>query len=392
VLAPRHVFITWQVIPEGRPMQFSRLSLFAQRVHVARPLPFNVYDHDRTLLLARGQLVESPAQLEALFTRGALVDIAELQQPVQRVRQASREELPGLWAEGLSELGNALRQSSEPGFLSALEGSVPAVEALVARDPDLAIFQVLRQDGNANLQYGVNHSMHAAITTQLVAQRLGWPADESALAFKVALTMNLGMLALQGQLAVQVTPPDADQRAAIQAHPELSRMLLELAGVHDQRWLQAVAQHHESPDGKGYPYGLRDPCPVADLVRRADIYTAKLSPRRSRDALAADLAGRQMFMSDPGHPMTTALVKEFGIYPPGCWVRLASGETGLVVRRGPTVMAPEVLVLTGQGGRPLPVPQRRDTSLPAYAVRGVVGPHERRPPVPEDQLLTLAVA
>ena len=39
-----------------------------------------------------------------------------------------------------------------------------------------------------------------------------------------------------------------------------------------------------------------------------------------------------MFMQDPGHPMTAALVKEFGIYPPGCYVRLVSGENGVALR------------------------------------------------------------
>jgi ribosomal protein L2 len=60
------------------------------------------------------------------------------------------------------------------------------------------------------------------------------------------------------------------------------------------------------------------------------VYTSKLAARSSRDALAADIAGRQMFMQDPGHPMTAALVKEFGIYPPGCHVRLNSGELRMV--------------------------------------------------------------
>ena len=39
-------------------------------------------------------------------------------------------------------------------------------------------------------------------------------------------------------------------------------------------------------------------------------------------------------MQDPGHPICAALVKEFGVYPPGCFVTLASGETGVVVKRG----------------------------------------------------------
>lgn len=371
-------------------LHFSRLSLFSPRVVVGRPLPFNVYDHDRTLLLARGKVVGDEAQRVALFERGALVDLAELQLPRERIKHARREELPAMWSEQMNQLGDTLRQCDQPGFKGALEATAPGVMALVERDPDLAIFQVLRQEGNAHVQYGIDHSLHTAITAQLVAQRLGWGHDEAELAFKVALTMNLGMLELQGQLAEQTTPPTPDQRAAILAHPALGRTLLEMAGVGDERWLEAVAQHHETPDGKGYPSGITQPSPVADLVRRADIYTAKLSSRKGRDAIAADQAGRQMFMQDPGHPMTAALVKEFGVYPPGCWVKLASGETGLVVRRGPTVFTPEVTVLTTPRGLVLPAPVRRDTSNKAYAVQAVLGPRDPRPQLPTSKLLVLA--
>ncbi|MCY7305010.1 MAG: hypothetical protein LH632_02465 [Rhodoferax sp.] len=70
---------------------------------------------------------------------------------------------------------------------------------------------------------------------------------------------------------------------------------------------------------------------------RADIYTSKPARRSSRDALAADQAGRQMFMQDCSNPITATLVKEFGIYAPGCMVRLVSGELALVVGRGPTI-------------------------------------------------------
>ena len=88
----------------------------------------------------------------------------------------------------------------------------------------------------------------------------------------------------------------------------------------------------------------------AALVRRADIYTAKLSPRTTRSAMAADRAGRAMFMYDPGNSMTAALVKEFGVYPPGCFVKLVSGETAVVVKRGPSVVTPLVAALTTPSG------------------------------------------
>jgi hypothetical protein len=88
--------------------------------------------------------------------------------------------------------------------------------------------------------------------------------------------------------------------------------------------------------------------------------------------MAADRAGRELFMADPSNPINAALVKEFGVYPPGCFVTLASGETGIVIRRGPTVMAPVVAAMTDRYGDPYPDPVRRDTSLPAHAIVGVL--------------------
>jgi HD-GYP domain-containing protein (c-di-GMP phosphodiesterase class II) len=355
-------------------MQFTPLSQVQARIRVGAPLPFGVHDHDRTLLLARGQRVDSQAQLQALFERGALVDLDEMLSPAERVAHAQRDELPGLWLECLGAVHDCLRQAHGDGFRDALEASSGPVLALAARDPDLAILQVLRQQGNAHVDYGLHHATHCGITGWLVARRLGWSPAECERVFKTALTMNISMLELQGQLAQQTTPPSDEQRLAIHAHPQFSRMMLELAGVTDADWLLAVEQHHEAPDGSGYPLGLRTVGDLAGLVRRVDIYTAKLSPRATRSAMAADKAGRTMFMQEPGHPMVAALVKEFGVYPPGCMVRLASGETAMVVQRGSTVTTPIVAVLGTSRGAALPRPLRRDTAEPAYAVHSVLPP------------------
>ncbi len=370
-------------------MQCSPLSLVQQRIQLGAPLPFNIRDHDQTLLLARGQRVQDAGQFQALLERGALVDIDELLSPTERIARAGAAELPGLWTDCLGRVSETLRNAHGEGFRAALDSASAPVLALVARDPDLAIFQVLRQPGNQHLDYGLNHSSHAAITAWLVAQRLGWSADEAQRAFKAALSMNISMLELQGQLALQTTPLTDDQRAAIHAHPQCSRRMLEAAGVADGDWLDAVGQHHEAPDGSGYPAGRHGSSELAALVRRADIYTAKLSPRAGRSAIAADKAGRLMFMQEPGQPMVAALVKEFGVYPPGCFVRLASGETGMVVRRGASVVAPVVAVLGTRHGTALPQPERRDTSVKAFAVQGVLDGPPAAAPLPPAQLLAM---
>ncbi|MBX3643830.1 MAG: hypothetical protein KF720_12270 [Rubrivivax sp.] len=373
-------------------MQCSQLATVKHRLAVGKPLPFNVRNADHTLLLARGQVVGSVEQMEALFTRGALVDLAELRGPQEQIATAPPEQLPALWQQCMSRLGEALQACEKEGFRQALDEMSAPVQALIARDSDLAIFQVLRQDANRHTQYGVNHSMHTAITAFLVAQRLGWDDTAVQKVFKVALTMNLSMLELQGQLAEQRTPVTAEQREAILSHPQRSVQMLELAGVTDRDWLDGVADHHVAPDGSGYPAGRREVNDFAALVRRADIYTAKLSPRLSRDAMAADRAGRAMFMYDPGNSMTAALVKEFGVYPPGCFVKLVSGETAVVVKRGPSVVTPLVAVLTTPSGAALIDPLPRDTSRRENAIASVIGEHAVPVRPAPEKLMTLALA
>lgn len=373
-------------------MPYAELSSVKHRVQAGAPLPFNVRDADRTLLLARGQRVETLEQMEALFRRGALVDITELLSPREAVKAAPREQLPRLWAGCMHQVQQMLLAEPEHGFHTALEDAAGPVHALIERDPDLAIFQVLQHGAGDDTAYGARRSLQTAITGFLVAQRLGWEPAQSDRLFKVALTMNISMLALQGQLAHQTTPPTPAQRAELQTHPMRSVRMLQHAGVADAAWLHAVLHHHEQEDGSGYPAGHTEVGDLATLARRADVYTSKLSSRRSREALAADQAGRQMFMQDPGHPMTAALVKEFGIYPPGCYVRLVSGELAIVVARGATITTPVVACLTNALGRPLPRPERRATDAQAHAVACVVV--ERQAPVhlPLDRLAALVIA
>jgi HD-GYP domain-containing protein (c-di-GMP phosphodiesterase class II) len=353
-------------------MRYTPLAVVKHRIEVAVPLPFNVYNSDHTLLLAKGRTIDDADQLAALFARGTLVDLAELHRGAEAIQHAPAELLPALWNDNFERIGQALYKGSSLTFRGALEEASEPVLALIERDPDLAIFQILRQDAGTNAQYGVTHSLHTAIVSRLVAQRLGWDSDSMTRAFKAALTMNISMLDLQGELALQKEPPSDAQRREIHTHPVRSREMLLMAGVTDPEWLRAVEQHHEEPDRSGYPFAIGNPSELATLLHRADIYTAKLSARGHREPMAADRAGREIFMRDPGNPITAALVKEFGVYPPGCFVTLASGETGVVVKRGETVMAPVVAVMTNRYGDSLSEPVRRDTSQPAYAVTAVL--------------------
>jgi HD-GYP domain-containing protein (c-di-GMP phosphodiesterase class II) len=373
-------------------MQQTQLSPAWQKVRIGHPMPFNVRDVEHTLLLARGQVIGNRDQLVALQERAVFFDDEATPSADARVRDATAAELPALWSACMGGVGEALRSSQQEHFSAALDDAAEPVLALIERDPDLAIFQVVRQQAGVEAEYGVTHSVHAAITSRLVAHRLGWDAAQQDSLFKAALTMNLAMLELQGVLAKQSTPPTAEQRAAIAAHPQRSVEMLEASGITDRDWLTAVLQHHEKPDGTGYPGGVHEANEIAALLRRADIYTAKLSARSTRSALAANRAGREIFMQDPQHPMNSAIVKEFGVYPPGCFVRLACGEIGVVIKRGVSANTPIVASLSGRRGETLAEPVRRDTALREHLILDVVGEQTLRVRVAPEKLAEMASA
>lgn len=355
-------------------MNFEPLHVHRHRFEVGKPTPFGIFDVGGRLLLARGHQFEGLDQLERLIDREATVDVREFEDRSRKIANARPEQLPGYWDESMGEVGRLLRASPNGDFTQSLDQASQPLLALIERDPDLAILQAVRAESveTGPCTYAGRHAVHTATAACLAATRLGWSLEQRRCVLRTALTMNLSMAELQNKLATQVSPLTPMQRAEIQSHPERSAAMLEMAGVTDRDWLEAVRQHHEENDGSGYPRRPAQVHEVARLVHSADTFTAKLSPRLKRQPLLADVAARQQYQAGKGDALTAALIKEFGIYPPGCAVRLKSGEVGMVMRRGDSANTPVVAVLTDRAGMLRPEPARRDTSRPEFGIQAVV--------------------
>jgi hypothetical protein len=72
----------------------------------------------------------------------------------------------------------------------------------------------------------------------------------------------------------------------------------------------------------------------------------------------------------------SAVIKGSGLYPPGCLVRLRSGEIGVVLRRGRRANEPVVACIVNARGIALGEPALRNTRLATHEVTGGVAPHE----------------
>ncbi len=362
-------------------MRVCQLSSVRNRIVLGAPLPFSVRAADETLLLARGQVIHDEEQLAELFSRGALVEADELSALYPRAAApalppaARAEQLPGLWDNCAGDVKRAL-QAPPPELASAVHGAAGQLIALINRAPDVALAQVVRHQGSGgHCGYGVAHAMNASTACLAATRYLGWSAADQHRAFKAALTMNLSMLDLQARLATQVSPLTSGQRAAIQEHPARSVEMLQQAGIDDQAWLDAVLQHHEQADGSGYPKGCTEIGELAALLRFADVYTALLSARSTRPAVSAQQAGRELYQMASNSPLCQAVIKSFGIFPPGSCVKLVSGEYGVVARNGQKAYHPHVASLTTADGAPRLSPLMRDSAKAEHAVASLMPEH-----------------
>lgn len=368
---------------------------------VGQALPFHVLDPHERRLLAEGHVVVSETQLESLIARGAWVDRLVVQAlrsargdgQASMARAVREPTLFDRWEALLWRLDATLRRvlAAQPAA-TELTALADELAGRVDQHPEAALYLVVRPADPRHALYALQHAVHCGVVGLLLARQLGWPAAEQQRLVAAALTMNVSTLELQAQMAAQADPPTVRQREQIRAHPLASEALLRQAGVLDEAWLQAVRDHHERPDGSGYPRGLGAQGPLAHALRTVDVFTAKISARAIRQALPIQTAAKQLFQEEKGGPLATGLIKALGLYPPGDLVQLKSGEIAVVTHRGPNATTPKVAAITNAQGQPVAATVPRDTGEAAYAITGPVLERKGLPRVPAERVYGLVKA
>jgi HD-GYP domain-containing protein (c-di-GMP phosphodiesterase class II) len=349
-------------------------------LQVGAPVPFDVYNASGRLLLRRGHSVESEQQLDRLLESG-LYDPASAQAHSAHARGPSRvvHEFAHLPSQSLrnrvsvfERLADAARdldglsslEPTAPGFEAGIRSIAATVRESCALDSDAALAHVLLFEAS---RYSLRHSLNAALLTALLLGRLHHDADRTDSAVGAALTMNLSIFGLQDTLHRQQEPLTSEQRLALRLHPGESVKALRSFGVQDPVWLQVVEHHHEARDGSGYPAGLKDPaiCREAQVVSLVDRYCSMVSQRAYRAALSPrnaikDLHQRAASAIDPA--LVGALISALGLFPPGAYVRLANGETAIVVRRLIDPKHPVAYALHQGTTAPYETPKKRLTA------------------------------
>jgi putative nucleotidyltransferase with HDIG domain len=131
--------------------------------------------------------------------------------------------------------------------------------------------------------YTRGHSERVGRASAMIARELGMPEARVDSLRLAGLLHDIGKLGVPTRILRKNGPLTAEERAAIQLHPEYGHdMTRGIAFLGEAR--EAILHHHERLDGTGYPHGLSgDRIPeFARAVAVADAFDAMTSTRSYR--------------------------------------------------------------------------------------------------------------
>jgi HD-GYP domain-containing protein (c-di-GMP phosphodiesterase class II) len=209
--------------------------------------------------------------------------------------------------------------------------------------------------------YIVAHSVKTTILCCAVGIQIKLPPHKLIELGTAALLHEIGMIRLPPQLYMADRLLTAEERRAISAHTVLGFKILKQFGFPMPVCL-AILEHHEYPDGKGYPRGITGEriSLAAKIIGLCSAYAALVSkrpyrPGREGHAVILELLKGRGTRYD--ETVLKALLLCLSLYPVGSYVLLSNGMKGLVVESNPAnPRTPAVKVLINQSGGRLPDP------------------------------------
>jgi len=180
--------------------------------------------------------------------------------------------------------GSSLEVDALTGTFNDLMASVAAAEA----DTEAAYTGAIRALAtalDARDAYTAGHSERVSVLSVAIGRRLSLPADDVEVIRLGALLHDIGKIGVPDNVLMKPGKLTESEFQTIKLHPVLGARILQSVPFL-KRHLPIVELHHERPDGRGYPKGLRgDDIPLAaSIVHVADAYDAMTTARAYRGA------------------------------------------------------------------------------------------------------------
>ena len=160
-------------------------------------------------------------------------------------------------------------------------------------------------------QYTNGHSIRVADYTAMLAKELGLDDDTIEKYRNIALLHDIGKVGVPESVLNKAGKLTDEEFTKIKSHTSLGFETLHNISIMPELAIGAEA-HHERPDGKGYPKGLKgDEIPrVAQIIAVADCFDAMYSDRPYRKRMNFDKAV-SIIKEAAGTQLTADVVEAF---------------------------------------------------------------------------------
>ncbi len=208
-------------------------------------------------------------------------------------------------------------------------------------------------------RYVSRHCLNVAKLSLFLAKALGMPKEEVEQVTVCGLLHDVGMMKVKHDVFTKHAALDAGEWEQVKGHPIEGSLLLTKEVVLRDVVARVAQEHHERPDGSGYPHGKKkeDTHVYARLINVVDTYGAMVSPRAHRLPYLPHHA-MKIVMDDGAKGMLDwdivhAFVKAMSVYPVGSYLKLEGGEIARVVRASPDIPEKPVIAVIADASRNL---------------------------------------
>lgn len=156
-------------------------------------------------------------------------------------------------------------------------------------------FEAIAKAVDANDPYTAGHSKRVAVYSRMLASKLGLSPDEVDEIYYAGLIHDVGKLGVDNNIINKPGKLTDEEYNEVKRHPSVGYDILKGISIKGD-FAYGAKCHHERPDGKGYPNGLKgDSIPfMAKVIAVADAYDAMTSKRSYRDVLPQDVVRDQI--------------------------------------------------------------------------------------------------
>lgn len=228
-----------------------------------------------------------------------------------------------------------------------------------------------------------NHSLAVCTLAMIVGHALDYNPMKLHELATGALLHDIGLLQLPGHLSRATTHLSGEDLTAFRHHPRLGAIAIEAQREFSQTVRQIAAEHHVTPDGRGYP-SEASPHSTAEasrIVMIADRYDELVTGFGGLKPLPSHEAIQQLFQEGEFGRLDLRLVslyiKLVGIYPVYSFVELNTKERGMITTINPATLHQPIVALTydttgSAYGNPLTVDLSHQDQPPLRSIKRVI--------------------